>query len=627
MCISWKKRIAEALLLLCLPLVVAGCGGGSDSTGGGGGGGGGTTVISGVAVKGPIAGAAVAVYRLLQTGAGGALLGSGTTGADGGYAVTIPETEAAGPLLITVTGKAGATYTSESSNNSSVPFTAAESFSAAVSSVAPGQAITVSPLTEAAFQKLPLILAAKPGASSAEKIASSIVAANAQVGAMFNVGNILAPPAGDPVYRAVLLIIDQMVEDSKVSGAITDTGAVMTLLHLAVGNVDPSAPAYQTFLTVFTGAAEKVQVNNPGVIDNIAAGIIAQLANPAAEPDFTDVTAPATVAGLSATTFAVTANTSSIVLSWSASTDDKNAVAGYDVFRDGVKIATVARPGYTDPSVTSNVAYSYTVVAFDAAGNRAGAGTALSVKPNQASLNVTINGQLSTGILDLPQNDVFAPTAPTNLSAVTAAISATNSSVTLGWTASTDAAGVTGYEVFRAGVKIATVTGTSYLDPSVASNVTATYFIIAFDAAGNRSIASNQLLVTPNQASLGVTISGQVVVGDLPAIDFTSPTAPAGLAAGTSAISGTNSSVALSWSAASDAVGVTGYEVFRNGVKVATVTSTSHTDPSVLSSVTYSYTVKAFDAAGNRSAASTALSVTPNQASLNVTVSGQVNPG
>ena len=97
MCISWKKHIA-ALLLLCLPLLVAGCGGDGD------GGGGSTVEVSGVASKGPIAGGVVAVHRLLENGTRGDQVGSGTTGADGSYAVAIPAS-VTGPVVVTVTGR------------------------------------------------------------------------------------------------------------------------------------------------------------------------------------------------------------------------------------------------------------------------------------------------------------------------------------------------------------------------------------------------------------------------------------------------------------------------------------------------------------------------------------------
>jgi chitin-binding protein len=58
--------------------------------------------------------------------------------------------------------------------------------------------------------------------------------------------------------------------------------------------------------------------------------------------------------------------------------------------------------------------------------------------------------------------------------------------------------------------KIATVSQPGYTNTGISSGTTYNYFVIAFDAAGNRSGASAPLSVTPNVASLGVTVSGQV---------------------------------------------------------------------------------------------------------------------
>lgn len=88
--------------------------------------------------------------------------------------------------------------------------------------------------------------------------------------------------------------------------------------------------------------------------------------------------------------------------------------------------------------------------------------------------------------------------------------------------------------------------------------------------------------------------------------DTQAPTAPAGL----TATAKTSSSVSLSWSASSDNTGVTGYDVYRNGTKVGSTATTSYTDTGLSASTAYSYTVKAKDAAGNVSAASSALSAT-----------------
>ena len=57
----------------------------------------------------------------------------------------------------------------------------------------------------------------------------------------------------------------------------------------------------------------------------------------------------------------------------------------------------------------------------------------------------------------------------------------------------------------------------------------------------------------------------------------------------------------LCWSAATDDVGVTGYEVFRNGAFLGAAAGTSYTDTTVSFAVTNSYQVRALDGAGNRS--------------------------
>ena len=91
-----------------------------------------------------------------------------------------------------------------------------------------------------------------------------------------------------------------------------------------------------------------------------------------------------------------------------------------------------------------------------------------------------------------------------------------------------------------------------------------------------------------------------------PAGDTTAPSTPINVAA----TGETSSSVSLSWTGSTDSVGVTGYEVFVNGSTTAAATSTGATATvSGLSpSTAYSFTVKARDAAGNRSAASAARS-------------------
>lgn len=95
--------------------------------------------------------------------------------------------------------------------------------------------------------------------------------------------------------------------------------------------------------------------------------------------------------------------------------------------------------------------------------------------------------------------------------------------------------------------------------------------------------------------------------GGAPA-DQTAPTVPTNLAA-TSTVP---TEVDLSWTASTDAVGVLGYQVWRNGLLLNAVLAptVSYADTNVTAGTTYSYTVRAYDAAGNFSAQTAAVQVT-----------------
>ncbi|MER7806282.1 glycoside hydrolase family 48 protein [Streptomyces sp900116325] len=88
--------------------------------------------------------------------------------------------------------------------------------------------------------------------------------------------------------------------------------------------------------------------------------------------------------------------------------------------------------------------------------------------------------------------------------------------------------------------------------------------------------------------------------------DTEPPTAPAGL----TVTATTNDSVSLSWSASTDNVAVTGYDVYRNGVLAGSTTTRTFTDQGLAAATAYSYAVAARDAGGNTSALSTTVSAT-----------------
>ncbi|WP_431167890.1 fibronectin type III domain-containing protein, partial [Tenacibaculum halocynthiae] len=67
----------------------------------------------------------------------------------------------------------------------------------------------------------------------------------------------------------------------------------------------------------------------------------------------------------------------------------------------------------------------------------------------------------------------------------------------------------------------------------------------------------------------------------------------------------------LNWTASTDNVGVTGYDVFRGSTKIgSTTTATSYNVTGLAANTAYSFTVKAKDAAGNVSSSSNTASVT-----------------
>ncbi|MFF8292278.1 cellulase family glycosylhydrolase [Streptomyces sp. NPDC016309] len=108
-------------------------------------------------------------------------------------------------------------------------------------------------------------------------------------------------------------------------------------------------------------------------------------------------------------------------------------------------------------------------------------------------------------------------------------------------------------------------------------------------------------------STTGISVR-QVYGGPGGPADTTAPTAPTGL----TSTARTATSVSLSWTAATDDVAVTGYDVYRGAVRVNTapVTATTYTDTGLAPATPYRWSVRARDAAGNVSAPSPVLDVT-----------------
>ncbi|GIM94202.1 pectinesterase family protein [Paractinoplanes toevensis] len=290
-----------------------------------------------------------------------------------------------------------------------------------------------------------------------------------------------------------------------------------------------------------------------------------------------DITAPATPAS-----FAATGGDGSVSLTWAAGGEAD--LAGYRLYRGAVSPANLVASGLTTTSylntgLTNGTTYTYALVAVDAVGN--------------TSVPATVKATPA---------DSAPPAAPTGLKAGVG-----DGKVTLTWAGSGEA-DLAGYNVYLAGgtakLNTALVTGTAYTVTGLDNGTTYRYVVTAVDTAGNESAASAPIEAVPAPG------------------DSTAPAVPAGL----KTILG-KGSVTVTWSAVGDS-DLAGYDVYRStggaapSRLAAAVTGTSYTDPTVTAGVAYSYTVVATDTAGNASAASAAVTVTPVKVDVVVAADG-----
>ncbi len=312
-----------------------------------------------------------------------------------------------------------------------------------------------------------------------------------------------------------------------------------------------------------------------------------------------DTQAPSVPTNLNATAV----SGSQIDLTWTASTDDVG-VTGYTIFRDGAPIVpNVTTTTFQDTGLNSSTPYTYTVLAFDAAGNN----SAQSAEDSATTLaNLANLADSTTYFADSGNFTVGNP-----VSGLWDTITTTPGTV------STSGSFWVEYDLgqlydlsqsrFFGDADGTWVSDTYNLKVKSAAGDAYTSIITGADAFANQWFETS---LTGTQArfvrlevfggsgaqALEFEVYGTVATGDTQA-----PSVPTNLNA--TAVS--SSQIDLTWTASTDNVGVTGYTIFRDGAPIVpNVTTTTFQDTGLNSSTPYTYTVLAFDAAGNNSAQS-----------------------
>ncbi|KJD34905.1 hypothetical protein PW52_12405 [Tamlana sedimentorum] len=246
-------------------------------------------------------------------------------------------------------------------------------------------------------------------------------------------------------------------------------------------------------------------------------------------------------------------------LTWNASTDNVS-VLGYNIYNNGDFVATVrGATNYALVELNQGTEYNITVRAYDEAGNES----------NESNIATFIT------------LDIIAPTTPLNL----VASNITENSADLTWSPASDNVAVIGYNIYNQFTLIQVVDNiTSFTLTNLTESTTYNLIIRAIDAAGNESEDSNIEIFTTNTPE-----------------DTQAPTVPRNLIA----TNITETTAEITWTASTDNIGVTGYNIFNNGTLLTSVGNiTNYTLTGLNTSSLYNLTITAFDAAGNESAAS-----------------------
>ena len=173
--------------------------------------------------------------------------------------------------------------------------------------------------------------------------------------------------------------------------------------------------------------------------------------------------------------------------------------------------------------------------------------------------------------------DTTAPSVPSGMRQV----AATENSVMLAWTDSSDNVGVVEYGLYASGVRVSSVGAANATLTNLKCGTSYLVAIDAADAAGNRSAQASSFYRTSACPTTNKPPSTPTLV---------------------QVAKTTQTSVALSWTASTDDIGVTGYGLYLSGSRTSETTGTTGDFTGLKCGTTYTLGVDAKDAGGLRSA-------------------------
>ncbi|MDC8004976.1 GEVED domain-containing protein [Aureisphaera galaxeae] len=305
-------------------------------------------------------------------------------------------------------------------------------------------------------------------------------------------------------------------------------------------------------------------------------------------------------------------------LNWTASTDNVG-VTQYNISIDGTQVGTSGSTSFNVTGLSPNTTYSASVTAQDAAGNVSGsATTSFTTQAGGVTYCASASTNVNDEFISRVQLNTIDNSSGAQFYSDFTGISTNLSegqgytiTITPTWTGTIYAEGYavwidynnngdfddTGEQVFSKAPSTDTPNSGSFTVPSGTSLTSVRMRV---------SMKYNAIPTSCETFTWGevedYTINLEAGGGG----DTQAPTAPTNLTSSNI----TDTTVDLSWNASTDNVGVTGYEVFESGSSIGTVTGTGATVTGLTANTSYSFTVRAFDAAGNNSGFSNTENVT-----------------